>query len=81
MKKILLIKFIFLLIFTSSCETVKKKSDEIVKNYRQKLLDKKVEVLFENSLNKKEASNKRKKSQIKLKLEDKYYWGSFGKEI
>ena len=32
-----------------------RKSDEIVKNYRQKLLDKKVEVLFENSLNKKEG--------------------------
>ena len=31
MKKIFLIKFIFLLILTSSCETVKKKSDEIVK--------------------------------------------------
>ena len=37
MKKILLIKFIFLLIFTSSCETVKKKSDEIVKKENAKL--------------------------------------------
>ena len=37
MKKILLIKFIFLLIFTSSCETVKKKSDEIVKKENEKL--------------------------------------------
>ena len=37
MKKILLIKFIFLLIFISSCETVKKKSDEIVKKENEKL--------------------------------------------
>ena len=37
MKKILLIKFIFLLILTSSCETVKKKSDEIVKKENEKL--------------------------------------------
>ena len=37
MKKIFLIKFIFLLILTSSCETVKKKSDEIVKKENAKL--------------------------------------------
>ena len=37
MKKILLIKLIFLLIFISSCETVKKKSDEIVKKENTKL--------------------------------------------
>jgi hypothetical protein len=37
MKKFLLIKLIFLLIFISSCETVKKKSDEIVKKENTKL--------------------------------------------
>ena len=37
MKKFLLIKLIFLLIFISSCETVKKKSDEIVKKENAKL--------------------------------------------
>ena len=37
MKKFLLIKLIFLFIFISSCETVKKKSDEIVKKENTKL--------------------------------------------
>jgi len=37
MKKFLLIKLIFLLIFISSCETVKKKSDAIVKKENEKL--------------------------------------------
>ncbi len=35
--------------------TFQKKSDEIIKNYRQKLINKKVEVLFENTSNKNEG--------------------------
>ena len=37
MKKLLLIKFIFLLVFTSGCQTIKKKSDEIVEKENAKL--------------------------------------------
>ena len=37
MKKFLIFKFIILIIFISSCETVKKKSDSIVKKENEKL--------------------------------------------
>jgi len=37
MKKLLLIKFIFLLVFFSGCQTIKKKSDEIVEKENAKL--------------------------------------------
>ena len=37
MKKLLLIKFIFLLVFVSGCQTIKKKSDEIVEKENAKL--------------------------------------------
>ena len=37
MKKLLLIKFIFLLVFISGCQTIKKKSDEIVEKENAKL--------------------------------------------
>ena len=36
-KNLILIKLIILLIFLSSCESIKKKSDEIVKNENEKL--------------------------------------------
>ncbi len=37
MKKILLIKLIFILFLISGCQTIKKKSDDIVKNENKKL--------------------------------------------
>ena len=37
MKKLLLIKFIFLLIFISSCQTTNEKSEEIAKKENEKL--------------------------------------------
>ena len=37
MKKLLLIKFIFLLVFISGCQTINEKSEEIVKKENEKL--------------------------------------------
>ena len=37
MKKLLLIKFVFLLVFISGCQTINEKSEEIVKKENEKL--------------------------------------------
>ena len=37
MKKLLLIKFIFLLVFISGCQTINEKSEEIAKKENEKL--------------------------------------------